>query len=184
MKMKLKKISLVVILFSIIFLVTGCDSKESEQETSVNGTTTTKVTIVDEDFNENGSGTLNCVQEAVAGEGIDVDLRYTVKYSRGNILVLRSISRVTSSDAETVTLYEDAYKNIAKNYSSLKYYDTSVIRDSNSVTYDATINYDKIDIDKLLDIEGEEDNIIKNGKAKLSLWLELAEQVGTTCEEA
>lgn len=182
--MKLKKINLLVLLFLIIFLVTGCGTNEVEEDTSVNGTTTSKVTIVDEDFNENGSGTLNCVQEAVAGEGIDVELKYTVTYSRGNILVLRSISRVISNDAETVTLYEDAYKNIAKNYSSLKYYDTNIIRDSNSVTYDATINYDKIDIDKLLDIEGEEDNIIKNGKAKLSLWLDLAEQVGTTCEEA
>lgn len=50
--------------------------------------------------------------------------------------------------------------------------------------YDAIINYDKIDIDKLLEIEGEEDNIIVGNKAKLSLWLELAGKVGTVCEEA
>ena len=58
------------------------------------------------------------------------------------------------------------------------------MRDGNSVTYTATISYDKININKLLQIEGEEDNIIKNGQAKLSLWLELASKVGTVCEEA
>ena len=40
----------------------------------------------------------------------------------------------------------------------------------------------KIDTDKLLEIEGEEDNIIKDGKVKLDDWLDFAEQFGTKCE--
>ena len=54
---------------------------------------------------------------------------------------------------------------------------------SNSVTYTIYIDYDKIDVDGLLSIEGAEDNIIKRGKAKLSLWLDLAGKMGTLCEE-
>ena len=44
------------------------------------------------------------------------------------------------------------------------------------------INYGKIDTDKLLAIEGEEDNVIKDGKVKLDDWLDFAEQFGTKCE--
>ena len=64
----------------------------------------------------------------------------------------------------------------------LNYYDTAVVRTNDSVTNDTIINYGKIDINKLLEIEGEEDNIIVDGKAKVDSWLELAEQFGTECE--
>ena len=36
--------------------------------------------------------------------------------------------------------------------------------------------------DKLLEIEGEEDNVIKDGKVKLDDWLEFTEPFGMKCE--
>ena len=88
-----------------------------------------------------------------------------------------------SADSETLDTYEDAYKKIQQNYDGLEYYDANVERKETTVTSNITINYDKININALLAIEGEEDNIIKNGKAKVSKWLELAEKFGTTCTE-
>ena len=38
-------------------------------------------------------------------------------------------------------------------------------------------------MEKLLEIEGEEDNIIENGKAKVEKWLTLAKKFGTECED-
>ena len=183
-KRKLKKISLIILFLSFMFILTGCDAGTEENTTSVNGTTTIKETIVDDDFDEKGTGVLNCITDAIAADGIEVDISYVVQYKRGNILELRSVQRIISNDQDSLDTYEDAFKKIANNYNGLKYYDISLIRDSNTVTYDVVINYDKIDTDALLDIEGAEDNIIKSGKAKLSLWLDLASKVGTTCEEA
>ena len=180
--MKLKKISFVLIVLGCSLFLYGCD-KEVDKG-NVTGVTHVEQTIVDEEFNERGSGTLKCSAEADAAEGIDVDLNYTVKYKNGNILELVSVQKVTSNNSESLDLYADAFFGIAKNYSGLKYYDTNIVRDSNTVTYTIEIDYDNIDLDKLLDIEGAEDNIVKNGKAKLSLWLDLAGQVGTVCEEA
>ena len=160
----------------------GC-GKEEIPSNDVTGTTNIKQGIVSEDFDEDGTGKLKCSQEAVAGEGIDVDLSYLVSYKNGNILELVSVQKVISEKQDSLSVYEDAYKNIANNYKDLGFYDTSIVRESNSVSYTAIINYEKINIDKLLRIEGEEDNIIKNGKAKLALWLELAGKVGTVCEE-
>ena len=176
-----KLISLFLVLIICCFMC-GC-GKEEIPSSDVTGTTNIKQGIVSEDFDEDGTGKLKCSQEAVAGEGIDVDLSYLVSYKNGNILELVSIQKVVSSDKSSLDLYENAYRGISKNYDNLKYYDGVVVRDSNSVTYTITINYDKIDIKKLLEIEGEEDNIVKNGKAKLSLWLDLAGKMGTVCEE-
>ena len=58
-----------------------------------------------------------------------------------------------------------------------------MIRTSNSVLNETTINYDEIDIKKLLDIEGEEDNIIEDGKAKVDLYIALLKRFGGTCED-
>ena len=179
----LKKISLVFLVLILCFVVTGC-SDDSNENSDVTGTTTVQEKIVSDDFNEEGTGTLNCVTDAVAGDGIDVDIRFNIEYKNGNILLLRSVQKVTSNDDKSLDLYENSFNSIANSYKGLKYYDTTVIRDSNTVIYDASINYEKIDTDKLLVIEGSEDNVIVNGKAKLSLWLKLAEKVGTVCEEA
>ena len=97
---------------------------------------------------------------------------------------MHAIEKVTSGDQSRLEEYEVAYKNISSHYEGLEYYNTSIIRDSNSVTNNTIINYEKIDIDKLLEIEGEEDNVVENGKVKLSTWLGFAEKFGTTCEEA
>ena len=178
----MKKIISLFCLLIICFLLSGCGSEEVTKP-DVTGTTTVVKEIVSEDFNRNGTGKLKCSQEAVAEDGIDVDLSYLVTYKNGNILELVSIQKVISQSNSSLDLYESAYETISDNYNGLKYYDGVVVRDSNSVTYTITINYDKIDIKKLLEIEGEEDNIIKNGKAKLSLWLDLAGKMGTVCEE-
>ena len=80
-------------------------------------------------------------------------------------------------------IYEEAYNNINKQYKGLEYYDTEVVRDNNSVTRDTTINYAKIDIEALLDIEGSEDNVIdSDGKVKLQTWLDFTKPFGVKCE--
>lgn len=185
MKMKIKKISLLLVILICCLFLCGCseEKKESNVKTDITGTTTVKKTIVPDDFDMNGTGKLKCSTEASAGEGIDVDLNYEINYKKGNILNLKSIQKVISNDSASLDLYETSYANIAKGYKSLKYYDTNIVRDSNSVTYTIYIDYDKIDVDGLLSIEGAEDNIIKRGKAKLSLWLDLAGKMGTLCEE-
>ena len=75
------------------------------------------------------------------------------------------------------------YKKIAQNYDGLEYYDTNVTRTENTVVNDTTINYEKLDMDSLLAIEGEEDNVVEDGKVKLATWLAFAEKFGTVCEE-
>ena len=111
------------------------------------------------------------------------EMNYEIYYEDDYVTILHSIEKVTSDDSNILDTYEEAYKNIFKQYEGLKYYDNTITRNENSITSDTTINYAKIDIEKLLEIEGAEDNVVKDGKVKISDWLSFAEKYGVTCEE-
>lgn len=165
MKMKkYQKISLILILLLIPVLITGC-GKDS------------KVTLY------SGKGTLKCSREGVL-DGGTAKFSYEINYKDGYITQLHSKEEITSDDNSILDTYENAYKNIFVNYKNLKYYDNTITRNNNTVSSETTINYAKIDTDKLLEIEGSEDNVIEDGKVKVVTWRSFAEKFGTTCTES
>lgn len=167
-----RKINLLIILLIGIFLLSGCSTKEEN-----------KVESGGSKINVSSMQHKHCTRAATAGDGIDVSLSYDLYYTGEDLNILHSVEKVTSDKSSDLDTYEDAYKKIHANYEGLKYYDAKVLREKESVTSDITINYDDIDIAKLIEIEGEEDNIIENGKAKVDTWLTLAKKFGTTCED-
>lgn len=184
MRKKMKKMGklsklLIVSIFSVV-LVNGCGNEKVQEAQPVVNNDGDIESV--EDLSSK-KGELSCSRDATASDGVSPVFNYHIKYKDGNILELHAIEMIMSSDQENLDIYEEAYENINKNYKGLKYYDTKVVRDDNSVTRDTIINYDKIDIEALLDLEGEEDNIIVDGKAKLDIWLDFAGKFGTTCVE-
>lgn len=189
--MKKNKLSKLVMILMMVALLTGCGSNESSttanntngssnNNSNSNESTTPKSSVSESDTA--GMEKLTCSREASAGSGIDVNLDYEIYYQGEYIQILHSTEQVVTDDQDTLDEYADAYKGIYKHYEGLKYYDNTVTRTNDSVTSDTVINYGKIDTDKLLAIEGEEDNVIKDGKVKLEDWLDFAEQFGTKCE--
>ena len=166
------KKNLIILLIIMIAFVAGCESNSKEKIVS-NGET----------VNTSKMGHQHCTREATAGTGVDVSLNYDLYYN-GNILnLLKAEEKVVTASASTLDRYEEAYKKIKQNYEGLQYYDQTVDRTDTTVVNTTIINYEKININHLLQIEGEEDNIIENGQAKLDKWLELAKKFGTKCEE-
>ena len=156
----MKKILKSSILLVMILLLAGCgDSSIASSDGVKKCTRTGEVT--------NGSSEMN----------------YEVYYKGEYVTVLHSTEKIISDSSSVLDTYEKAYKNIFKQYEGLEYYDNKVTRSSNSVTNEITINYEKIDIGKLLDIEGEENNVVENGKVKLETWISFAEKYGATCED-
>ena len=139
----MKKIISLIIIITVTMLITGCNSNENETKYK--------------------QGTLICSREGNITNG-STNLEYLINYKDGNIITLHSIEEVVSDDEEILDTYENAYKNIFKAYENLKYYENTVVRDSTSVVSNTIINYDKVDINALLAIEGAEDNIIQDGK--------------------
>lgn len=166
----MKKIKIIIVIIISIFIVTACNSNNKIKS---NGTTvdTSKMTHK------------HCTRSASASSGVEAELYYDIYYTGDTMNIIESTETVTTSDKDTLKQYQSAYEGINEHYKDLKYYDSTVTVNDDSVTRHTVINYDKIDINKLLKIEGEEDNIIENGQAKVQLWLDLAKKVGTKCEE-
>ena len=127
-------------------------------------------------------GVKKCTRTGTVTNG-STEMNYEVYYKGEYVVLLHSTEKIISDSSSVLDTYEEAYKNIFKQYEGLEYYDNKVTRSSNSVTNEITINYEKIDMGKLLDIEGEENNVIENGKVKLDTWLSFAKKYGVTCED-
>lgn len=164
----MKKISIIIVLFLVILLC-GCESKDNE------------IIINDKPVNTSKMEHKHCTREGSL-DGGEVKLEYDIYYTGSTLNILKSQEKVISANEEILNIYEEAYKNVHSNYSGLDYYDTEVIRGDTTVTSNISINYDEIDIDKLIEIEGEEDNIFEGKIPKVDKWLSLAKKFGTTCE--
>lgn len=159
-----KIIILIIIVMTSAFLI-GCSKKES------NTTIKTDNKIVHEHCSRNG--TL---------DNGSAELNYDIYYTGDVLNKVEAIEKVISSDSSILDQYEAAYKSIHEHYKGLSNYITNVEKDNNSVSSTIIIDYDKVNIDELISIEGEEDNIFEDKIPKVSKWKELAKKVGTKCE--
>ena len=167
----MKKLLIVLIVVSL-FVLTGCEDNEETKKTEIisNG----------EKVNTAKMEHKHCERQGTL-EGGEVSLQYEIYYTGEVLNLVKSEEKVISPNEEILDKYEEAYRGIHSHYTDLEYYDTEVIRGETAVTSLITINYDKIDIQQLLDIEGSEHNVVENGIPKVDKWLELAKKFGTKC---
>lgn len=168
----MKKSKILLIIFICLFVCAACTEK-TKSGIEVKSSS---------DMSEN-KGHLACSRSANGADGAQVELAYEIDYNKGYITSLRSIEKVISDNSSVLDKYESAYKKIFVAYKSLDYYTNKVTRSDTTVVSNTLIEYDKVDMDKLKSIEGEEDSVIKDGKVALSDWLEFAENFGTKCYE-
>ena len=169
----MNKSKYILLIFVAVLLLTGCDNNSNETEEKT----------VTEDVETDEMVHKHCTRSSTNSGGVSTELSYEIYYTGEKLNLLESTEKVISDNSDKLDEYQEAYEKINKYYKDLKYYDTEVTREDNSVTRSTTINYDKIDIDILLDIEGEEDNIIEDKEAKVQLWLDLAKKFGTKCKK-
>ena len=165
---EMKELKLLGIILLSACLLVGCEKKRTIE---VNGETINTKEMIHEYCER--MGTL---------EGGTADLHYDIYYTGDRLNVLRSEETVRSTSSSVLDEYENSYKTLHNYYKDLKYYDTSIIRDDEHVSSIIIINYDKIDMDELISIEGLEDNIIEDGVPKVQKWKDLAKKIGATCE--
>lgn len=151
-----------------LFLFVGCNQEQ--------------VKVENQSENTNSMVHEHCSRVGSAGAGNSVSLEYDLYYQGDVLQLLQSHEEVFSSDQELLDTYENAYRSIHNNYKNLEYYETSLVRNDASVSSNMTIDYGKINIEQLIEIEGEEDNIFENNVPLVSKWKELAKRVGTKCE--
>lgn len=125
----------------------------------------------------------HCTRTGTIDENSSTDLSYEIYYTGDILNKVESTEKVISTSSETLEEYEEAYRKIHEYYKDLENFETKIDKTSNSVTSIMIIDYDHINIQELIDIEGEEDNIFENNVPKLSKWKKLAEKVGMECTQ-
>lgn len=173
------KRNILVLLLIGVLLITGCESKNEEKIISGGEEVDTKEMVHE-----------HCTRTATAESGVEVSLNYDIYYTGDVLNLLKSEEQVVSASEDALNTYEEAYNKIHANYQGLDYYDTEVVRGDTTVTSTMIINYDKIDMNKLVEIEGstidiagDTYEIYKDGKASASVWKSMAKKVGTTCKK-
>ena len=167
-----KKNKLIIIILLTVVLLSGCGTKKELETPEGN-----KIIISNETLHK------HCTRKGSIGDKGEVKLNYDLYYTGEILNNLKSVEEVISTDKETLDKYEEAYRKIHANYEGVEHFDSSVERTDTTVTSTMVINYDRIDINRMLEIEGEENNIIENGQAKVQKWLDLAKKFGTECED-
>ena len=93
-------------------------------------------------------GVKKCTRTGTVTNG-STEMNYEVYYKGEDVVLLHSTEKIISDSSSVLDTYEEAYKSIFKQYEGLEYYDNKITRNSNSVTNEITINYEKIDMGKL-----------------------------------
>ena len=178
----MKKNKLLVIVICLL-LLSGCVKKDKVEIVNTSNKKGEQADNANQNINVKGSGKLSCTREGNAIKGLSVEFHYYVTYEDGILLNLHSVEKVSGDSQDGLDQYEDAYNKISENYKDIKYYDMIITREDNSVTNDTNINYEKVNIDEIIKIEGTGKNIFdENKKPTLKKWLELGKSVGVTCE--
>lgn len=164
----------IILLIGITFCIIGCSKNQGGiQATSID---TSKYETKDFHY-------ITCKRDTSTEDDSKVDIRYEIYYNEKEELeILKSREEVISSNQKVLEKYKNAYESIYSVYDNLEYYDHEVIEEEGKVISITYINYGKVSMDRLMKIEGYEDNVkVTNGKIKLEDWKSFAKKYGTQC---
>lgn len=159
----IKKSRIVFILFLSLMLITGCLSNE-EKDYKV----------------------MHCTRDAksTAGDNVNIKLSYQIYYKDDYVKKVIATDEVTSSDSSVIEQYASSYKKIYASYDGLEHFSNKIDVSTHSMTSVTEIDYAHIDTDRLLEIEGKDDNVIdKDGKVPLKDFIAFYEKYGADCEK-
>ena len=163
----MKKIGTILLLIIVIFSLTACKKNDKTKEVG------------------NGEGHLHCERVGVINDESSAEMSYEIYYTGDIINKIESIEKVTSPSRNTLDTYENSYRTIHSYYEDVEYYETEVVRTEDTVTSYINIDYDHVNIAKLIEIEGTETNIFdENYKPSLTKYKDLAKQAGAKCSNA
>ena len=110
-----------------------------------------------------------------------MDLKYTVVYQGNYVKQVTSVETITTDDEEVLNTYKTSVEKVYAPYQDLEYYDTNVSVEGNTMTSTVNINYEKLDVDKLIEIDSANGQLFSDGKITISTMENLYNQVGATC---
>lgn len=149
--MKKLKLLLVVLL---MLLVTGCAQEEEK--------------------------TMTCTR-TLNQDNLKMELSYTVVYQGDYVKKVKSVEKVTSEDSSVLDTYKSKVEELYALYEKIDYYNTKVTIEGNTMTSTADIDYEKIDVNKLIEIDSAAAQLFTDGKIEVDTMEGMYNQLGATC---
>lgn len=142
---------------AFVFLLAGCGAKQEEK-------------------------TMTCTRTATQSN-MNINLNYEVKYKGNYVTSVKSTEKIISEDTSMLEQYKTMVEETYSPYKDVKYYEYNVSVDGNTLTSIAEIDYEKIDTDKMIEIDSANSQLIKDGKISVDDIESLYNSVGATCKK-
>ncbi len=141
----------------ILFLVTGCG-------------------------NSDNTSSMTCTR-TMDQNNIKTSLKYNVEFKDGYVLRIKSVETVETSSSDILDTYKEQIESLYSPYQDVDYYEYNVDIEDNKLTSTVDINYEKVDTDRLLEIDSANGQLIKDGKISVNDIKSVYESLGAICEE-
>ncbi len=127
--------------------------------------------------------TMLCESSATQGD-VKIKIHYEVTYQGEDVTYVKTKQVLTSTNTAVLEGYEKAIRDMYKKFDGIDDYNYEVKKEDQTLTSTVSIDYKKVDTDKLLKADDSGYQLIKNGKIKLEDIKEVYESVGATCKGA
>lgn len=127
------------------------------------------------------SGLMVCTMNSTS-YNVNFNTRYEVKYEKRIVTYVTSKEIISSSDESILDNYKMYLENMYTNYKKLDYYNNKVVINDDKLISTTSIDYKKIDTDKLIDIDRSNSAIIEEGKVYLKRIKRQYENIGASCK--
>lgn len=131
--------------------------------------------------NDGDAKTMKC-HLSKTQSGAEFDLSYFADYEGNYVTNIRSDERITSNDSTALETYKKSIEQTYAPFDNIEYYDYSVSIDGNTLISTTDIDYSRIDINKIIEIDSSSRTLIKNGKININDLKKVYESMGSTCE--
>ena len=129
------------------------------------------------------TGTMTCTMSSYPTDGITLRSTYTAEYKNNIVRTLETTEQVTAEDKDNLEVYEERIQELYQGYQGIDYYQNKTEIKGNTLTSTTNINYEKVDTDKLIEVDSDNGGIIKNGKVNIDDLREMYEQNGCNCKK-
>lgn len=149
------KIGQVLLGVFIVLLITGCDN--------------------------DGMNSMTCTR-TMDQNNIKTSLKFNIEYKDDYVSRVKRVETIETTNSDVLDTYKEQIEALYSPYKDVDYYEYNVDISDNKLTSTVDINYDKVDTDKLLEIDSANGTLIKDGKININDIKSVYEDLGAICK--
>lgn len=129
------------------------------------------------------TGTIVCTASQTPTTGVSLKSEYIITYKDSNVTKLKTTEKITTSNTADLKTYQDSLNAVYDLYKDIEYYSNNISIEDKTLISSTVINYEKVDTNKLIEVDKNNANLIKDGKVKAQDVKKMYESNGCNCKQ-